>query len=429
MKLKLALSLVAIALQALHLRAQSDISAIAVHEWGTFTSLQGSDGKPLPWKPLQTSQLPTFVHSWPKPGLPLYPASPLLFVGKGALLTYQRMETPVVYFYSERELAMDLTVEFPKGMITEWYPQATQIGPSFVNTNLTSAQSPNTGQTTNSVIHWSNLWLTPARGVTNDVGFPSDISGSHYFTARQTDSDIVRWSQAPESSYAERDKFLFYRGAGNFATPLTVSMKSDNSVVVSNRGSLPLSHLFILGIKSKAGNFAYIPDLQPGEQKTITLNSQSAPLDPEHLSKEISHDMSWALVKSGLYQREADAMVATWHDSWFAEDGVRVLYVLPQAWTEQTLPMTLKPAAKELVRVMVGRAEVLTPGLEKSLVLELQKAKHGDTAASDQARASLKNLGRFAEPAFLRALATSDIPPQEQFQMYGILNDVRVAGQ
>ena len=36
-------------------------------------------------------------------------------------------------------------------------------------------------------------------------------------------------------------------------------------------------------------------------------------------------------------------MVKTWKDSWFAEDGVRILYVLPQSWTERTLPMLLNP--------------------------------------------------------------------------------------
>ena len=57
-------------------------------------------------------------------------------------------------------------------------------------------------------------------------------------------------------------------------------------------------------------------------------------------------------------------MVNTWKDSWFAEDGVRVLYVLPRAWTDRTLPLKLDPAPRELVRVMVGRAEVLAPALE-----------------------------------------------------------------
>src|SRR5689334_4732233 len=38
------------------------------HEWGTFTSVQGSDGRLLDWRPLQTSQLPHFVYDWQNAG-------------------------------------------------------------------------------------------------------------------------------------------------------------------------------------------------------------------------------------------------------------------------------------------------------------------------------------------------------------------------
>src|SRR5580704_17146711 len=33
-----------------------------------------------------------------------------------------RMETPVIYFYSPREVTARVKVFFPKGVITEWYP-------------------------------------------------------------------------------------------------------------------------------------------------------------------------------------------------------------------------------------------------------------------------------------------------------------------
>ena len=33
-----------------------------------------------------------------------------------------RMETPVMYFYSPREVTASVKVQFPRGVITEWYP-------------------------------------------------------------------------------------------------------------------------------------------------------------------------------------------------------------------------------------------------------------------------------------------------------------------
>src|SRR2546423_4026983 len=103
----------------------------AAHEWGTFTSVQGGDGALLDWRPLESSRLPRFVYDWRKPGLNRWGTSMLVF-GKGAMLTLQRMETPVIYFYADKEQTVDISVDFPQGLITEWYPQAEQIGPSTV---------------------------------------------------------------------------------------------------------------------------------------------------------------------------------------------------------------------------------------------------------------------------------------------------------
>ena len=100
-------------------------------------------------------------------------------------------------------------------------------------------------------------------------------------------------------------------------------------------------------------------------------------------------------------------MVQTWQDSWFGEDGVRVLYILPRKWTDQILPLALNPSPRELVRVMVGRAEVLTPALEKKLGDALARAEHGDNEARAQVLSDFKKLGRFAEPAWRLASRSS----------------------
>src|SRR5580704_6348023 len=84
--------------------AESKPSFVA-HEWGTFTSVQGGDGQLLSWRPLKTSELPDFVYNCSKPGLNRY-SSPAPnsgpFASKVAMVTLQRMETPVIYFYSDK---------------------------------------------------------------------------------------------------------------------------------------------------------------------------------------------------------------------------------------------------------------------------------------------------------------------------------------
>src|SRR5687768_1399175 len=75
---------------------------LVAHEWGTFTSVQGADGIQLEWNPFVPAELPKFVYGQPhrRVGGPL----------KSELIARQRMETPVIYFYSETPRSLDVTV-------------------------------------------------------------------------------------------------------------------------------------------------------------------------------------------------------------------------------------------------------------------------------------------------------------------------------
>src|SRR5215510_1256062 len=85
------------------------------HEWGTFTSVSTADGRAQFWSPLSgPSELPSFV----------YRSSGQCGKGRGGTLALVRMETPVLYFYSDRDVRASVKVNFPKGCITEWYPLA-----------------------------------------------------------------------------------------------------------------------------------------------------------------------------------------------------------------------------------------------------------------------------------------------------------------
>ena len=99
------------------------------HEWGTFTSVQGGDGVLLDWRPLESSRLPKFVYDWSHPGLDRFPFA--LFT-KNEMTSLQRMETPVIYFYAQEDQTVDVSVDFTKGQITEWYPQTRQMSPVSV---------------------------------------------------------------------------------------------------------------------------------------------------------------------------------------------------------------------------------------------------------------------------------------------------------
>src|SRR5262249_30066553 len=161
----------------------------------------------------------------------------------------------------------------------------------------------------------------------------------------------------------EFERFLFYRGVGNFKTPLKVAMNSAASVNLENSGKETLNDVFVLQVNGGHAEFVHLSSLKPGKNLDVALIPLS---DPVALtSARLGDEIAKALTRQQLYPREAEAMVKTWKDSWFEEEGIRVLYLLPRKWTDEILPLNIKPQPRELVRVMVGRAEVISPDLEK----------------------------------------------------------------
>jgi hypothetical protein len=110
-----------------------------------------------------------------------------------------------------------------------------------------------------------------------------------------------------------------------------------------------------------------------------------------------------ALDATGLYHDEALAMVHTWKRQWFGTPGVRVLYLMPQAWTDAAIPLTITPAPEETRRVMMIRVEVITPELEQADAAMAKQLAQPSTEGA--ARAHFDKLGRFAEPRLRRALS------------------------
>jgi hypothetical protein len=209
-----------------------------VHEWGTFTSVQGGDGQLLRWRPLQSSELPAFVHDWGRPGVNVLPQF-LMPGGKGGLVTLQRMETPVIYFYSDNPLTADVSVGFPKGIITEWYPRPSQIGPAEISrvglpTNVPPVDAA--ASLGESRVTWRDLTLIPPAEASLSGRLLADNHGRNYFAARKTSSDFVQ--TRPVDGTNETEKFLFYRGAGSFTTPLQVTV-DGNRFSLSNHGPEP----------------------------------------------------------------------------------------------------------------------------------------------------------------------------------------------
>ena len=364
-------------LLALHFAAAADRGYVA-HEWGTFTSVQGADGVQMAWNPLKVSELPKFVYD--RNRRPGRAPGAAIFGAKTGLVCTQRMETPVIYFYSAQPRTIDVEVRFPSGTVTEWYPRETPAAK---------------GDRTAPALRWANVEIVP-RTEALAAKLPVEKSGSHYYAARETEADFVRVGAGAER---ETEKFLFYRGVGNFSAPLTVTVVGPDAgeLSVRNTGAAELRDLFVAEVRDGAVAFQHIAKLAAGD----TLRPKLPAAGPRDA---LAAQLREALVRAGLYPAEAAAMVKTWDDSWLGEPGVRVLYVLPRAWTDAILPLTLTPAPRETVRVMVGRAEVITPPMERALAAAVEHFRSPDEAARAEAVAETRaiGLGRFLEAALRR---------------------------
>jgi hypothetical protein len=335
-----------------------DPEALVVHEWGTFTSIAGDNGEAAPWMALQGSDdLPCFVERFRR------------YRGKGFVRGTVRMETPVLYFYAPRETSIDVTVRFPGGLITEWFPRAAVTPTEPVPDD--GLARPGFGGSAK----WTDVRVMP--GSRED--FPTQGPSSHYYLARQTDA-------APLEVAGAREKFLFYRGVADVRVPISATPAVDGGVRVASRDGAPLGTVILFERRGARTGF----EIRSSAGATATFSALQLNGDVAALTAALEP----ILVSNGLYAREARAMVDTWRDSWF-EEGTRVFYILRQAAVDAMLPLEIRPQPASVARVFVGRMEVVTPAT--------RAAVEGALAARDGA--SLRRYGRFVLPISERILA------------------------
>ena len=171
-----------------------DPDAFVVHEWGTFTSMQGADGRSLLGLHHEEEALPAFVysrsvHSDDPKGIELLPEP-----------VNQKLETPVLYFYTPNAIDVRVDVSFPKGIVSQWYPGAAAFGPEVGGLSR--------------VADGYMTWEAQVRpGPVNVEPVPTD---DIWAPSREVPDAAGVWIGG------EQEKFIFYRGLGRFDLPVSV---------------------------------------------------------------------------------------------------------------------------------------------------------------------------------------------------------------
>ncbi len=333
---------------------------LTAHEWGTFTAIAGRDGRAVEWLPLgprftPSTDLPQFVEHINGVNFKL------------GLRGTIRMETPVLYFYSPRDLTVSARVSFAKGLITEWYPHADRVQPAGVMTETSLSQLSVDGS-----IGWNHVAVSPKLA----GEFPTELQPNPNYAARETASSPLR---VQASTAEQREKFLFYRGVSASPLPISARLTPDGKLVIESLSEDEIPNAILFERRSE----------RVGYRLTGALTDATT-VDPPVLNGSVDSlygDLEEILVGQGLYRDEAHAMVETWQDSWFGE-GSRLIYIVPSGFIDKVLPLTIDPAPGQIVRVFVGRLEIVTPATVMAVRTALA---HYDEATLDKYR-------RFLEP-------------------------------
>jgi hypothetical protein len=379
---------------------------LVVHEWGTFTSAQNPRGDVLDGMHHEEESLPPFVYQMDDAravDLQMLRTKGLARSVRGVTV---KMETPVTYFYSGFPALVRARVELKHGLLSQWYPFArvsekgTGNGQAYERGENEERAWVDFRTVESGALEWDVELLAPGLG---DEAFPKTEPDAQWNAARIPGANRVRALVAAEGDAPAREEtegFLFYRGLARFALPITARTGEGAHVRLENTSAVGdvLTHLWVLHARDGRADVAYFPRLEPGQRVEFELPLTEASPARNEIEPKLALGLEGSLVNSGLTRDEAHAMVETWRKSYFRTDGLRVLYVLPQRFTDEVLPLSIEPRPRECVRVLVGRLEIVTPEVEREVEQGLHDFAHGNDAQRQLAWKRISKHERLLEP-------------------------------
>ncbi len=387
-------------------RSQDDAGLI-VHEWGVVSvayksSVWGharSAGSRAMKGQEVKSDLPAFVATWEKA------------VGEQMEdWRCQPVDKPVVWFYSKKAMDVKFEVAVPKGRPKAWWPWASAFAPEFKGRPLRGlerdpAEEADIAKMPQSPgrLVWEKLSLDPAIAeFPKAAGWWPDCRGVDATPFRFPDAPQLKWGGKMRMPHPlgkgvpQTEKFLFYDALTPFEPALDIEWSKD-AVTIRNDAAAAMPS--IIAVRVKNGRCASAASAGLAKGASVELK----PTEGEPA-------LQAALVKAGLYEKEAAVVAGIWKEEFFQVDGARVLAIAPRAMFDALLPAAVTPAPREFVRVLVSHVECLPHETRVEADRWIEKLSSESLDERDEAAKKLLALGPLAEHVVRRAAEKATDP-------------------
>jgi hypothetical protein len=337
---------------------------MVVHEWGTITTRHDSKGAPVgKLNRIRAAEvLPAFVHHYEPPQSSPNPLTKSAAAPGNPDVT-MRLETPVIYFYppSDWNKKFDVNVFFRGGVINEFFPNAVASQDiDFGHLQMKSAVGVKWDGRLNNVVRGKLEW--------------KDVELAEKGSVPETNNPVWLAPRAVKSAFVkvgnETENYLFYRGVAHLDSLIRTEIGPDRKIKfytfsafpVLNKQESVIPKVWIANIISpqvlafrELSHLRLTKDLGKIVSES-TLNFQSKEFS-ERAHGNLKNSIRSALIQSGLFENEANAMIETWKEPYFSAPGTRIFYIVPREWIDYYLPLTFS-VPTELKRVLVGRVDL-----------------------------------------------------------------------
>ncbi len=367
-----------------------------VHEWGVMSVMKGQK-----WANAQ------MAHEWSTLPKGMYRAIPKWKLPSA----YQGpVDKPVIYFYFDKihnktaiKKPFLCSIKFTKGHYALWFPTTRNL----CEMNHGRRPVKKIEDTMTWEFYGEKAYLSARRQQAGNAFqrmLPSikqttklKVDPSHWYAdLRQTKSSTlyalgpVSFGKLGATRRVDQEKFIYYDGLMQPLDYLSTQRLKNNNLLLINNAPYTIYDLFAIEINNGQLSLCVVDEIRKGQQKT-ELKMQR--ITKENWQNKTSQNLVERLVRAGLFKDEATMLEKIWRPGFFQQQGVTLLYRLPQAEYDRATKISLHPKPSRLVRVGLIRQSHAEPELGVVIKKMIDDLLADDPATSNKASRKLIKYG------------------------------------